>query len=46
MLWQILARYGISDHRVSVIKNLYIDITVKLRVGKANGSFESTSGVK
>lgn len=46
MLWQILAKYGISDNLISVIKKLYTDITVKLRVGKAKGSFESTSGVK
>ena len=46
MLWQILARYGVPDHLVSVIKKLYAEITVKLRVGKAKGSFESTSGVK
>ena len=47
MLWQILSRYGIPDHRLSVITTLYIDITDKLRVGKTKGSFESTSaGVK
>jgi hypothetical protein len=46
MLWQILAKYGIPSNLISVIKKLYNDITVKFRVGKAKGSFESTSGVK
>ena len=46
MLWQILASCGIPDHLFSGIKKLYADITVNLRVGKAKGSFESTSGVK
>ena len=46
MLWQIQARYGIPDHLVSVIKKFYYaDITIKLRVGKAKGSFVSTSGI-
>ena len=45
MLSPILARYGIPDQSASVIKKLYIEITVKLRVGKAKGYFASTSGV-
>ena len=40
MLWQILAKYGIPTNLISVIKKLYNNITVTLKVGKA---FTSTS---
>ena len=46
MLWKILAKYGLPEKLISVIKKLYTDITIDTKVGKTKESFASTSGVK
>jgi hypothetical protein len=46
MLWQILEKYGLMDNLITVIKKIYSGIFVEFQIGTAEGSFESTSGVK
>jgi hypothetical protein len=46
MLWQILAKFGLPEKLITVVKKLYTNVLVKIRVGNAKDSFDSTSGVK
>ena len=46
MLWQILAKYGVPETLISVIRKMYQDVNI---IGDVNGisfSFKSLSGVK
>ncbi len=46
MLQKILSKYGIPENTILVIKKMYTDINIKLRIDKAEATFNSTSGVK
>jgi hypothetical protein len=47
MLWKILKILGVPDHNpIEVLKKLYIDATINLKVGENLEQFLSTSGVK
>jgi hypothetical protein len=46
MLWKILKILGVPDSLIEVLKKLYTDVTINLRVGEKLEQFLSTSGVK
>jgi hypothetical protein len=46
MLWKILKILGVPDYLIEVLKKLYTDVTINLRVGEKLEQFLSTSGVK
>jgi hypothetical protein len=46
MLWKILRILGVPDNLIEVLKKLYTDFTINLRVGEKLEQFLSTSGVK
>jgi hypothetical protein len=46
MLWKILTILGVPDSLIVVLKKLYKDVTINLRVGEKLEKFLSTSGVK
>jgi hypothetical protein len=46
MLWKILKILGVPDNLIEVLKKLYTDVTINLRVGEKLEQFLSTSGVK
>jgi hypothetical protein len=46
MLWKILTILGVPDSLIVVLKKLYKDVTINLRVGEKHEQFRSTSGVK
>jgi hypothetical protein len=46
MLWRILTILGVPESLIEVLKKLYKDITINLRVGEKLEQFLSTSGVK
>ena len=46
MLWKILKTLGVPESLIEVLKKLYTDVTINLRVGESLEQFLSTSGVK
>jgi hypothetical protein len=46
MLWKILTFLGVPEGLIEVLKKLYTDVTINLRVGEKLEQFLSTSGVK
>jgi hypothetical protein len=46
MLWKILTTLGVPESLIEVLKKLYTDVTINLRVGEKLAQFLSTSGVK
>ena len=46
MLWEILSKYGLPDSIIAVIKKMYTNIQIKLKIDDAEAEFTSTSGVK
>jgi hypothetical protein len=46
MLWKILKILGVPDNLIEVLKKLYTDFTINLRVGDKLEQFLSNSGVK
>lgn len=46
MLWKILAKFGLPENLISVIKKMYTDIKITTTSGNASTEFPSTSGVK
>jgi hypothetical protein len=46
MLWKILKILGVPDNLIEVLKKLYTDVTINLRVGEKLVQSLSTSGVK
>jgi hypothetical protein len=46
MLWMILKSLGVPDSLIDVLKKLYKDVTINLRVGEKLEEFLSTCGVK
>jgi hypothetical protein len=46
MLWIILDRLGVPPQMITVLKKLYTDVTIHMKVGTKTQSFGSTCGVK
>jgi hypothetical protein len=46
MLWKILTTLGVPESLIEVLKKLYKDVTINLRVGEKLEQSLSTSGVK
>ena len=46
LVWKILTQYGVPDEMLVVIKKLYQDVTINLKVGEKMKKFGSNCGVK
>jgi hypothetical protein len=46
MLWKILKILGVPDNLIELLKKMYTDVTINLRVGEKLEQFLSTSGFK
>jgi hypothetical protein len=45
-LFQVLSKFGVPDHLINLIKSLHTGFEVKLKVGKVDVQFPSSTGVK